>query len=88
MLLVLLLSITDTSANDGIPATVTNTTAGLYLVHPPATSCIGIYLTSLSTSQSPPVFRIYCSQITLQPSMAGECILNNRAKKCIYRTVF
>jgi hypothetical protein len=77
----------DTSANGGIPATVANITAGLYLAKPPNTSYNGINLRTSEASHPLPACRIYYSQITLQPSYADEYVLNNRAKKCIYRTV-
>ena len=78
--------LTETSANGGIPASVANITAGLYLAKVPATSYNGINLSSSAASHPLPACRIYYSQITLQPSFAEEYILNNRAKKCIYRT--
>ena len=77
----------EASASGGIPATTANITAGLYLAKPPATSYNGINLSSSAASHPLPACRIYYSQITIQPSYADEYILNNRAKKCIYRTV-
>jgi hypothetical protein len=79
--------LTEASASGGIPATTANITAGLYLAKPPATSYNGINLNSSAASHPLPACRIYYSQITIQPSYADEYILNNRAKKCIYRTV-
>ena len=79
--------LTEASASGGIPATTANITAGLYLAKPPATSYNGINLSSSAASHPLPACRIYYSQITIQPSYADEYILNNRAKKCIYRTV-
>lgn len=78
---------TDTSANGGIPTTVANITAGLYLVKPPNTSYNGINLATSAASHPLSACRIYYSQITLQPSYAEEYISNSRAKKCIYRTI-
>ena len=77
----------ETSANGGIPATVANITAGLYLVSPPNTSFNGINLRSSQANHPMPACRMYYSQITIQPALAEEYILTNRAKKCIYRTV-
>lgn len=78
---------TDTYANGGIPATTANITAGLYLVKAPNTTYNGINLGASGASHSLPACRIYYSQIIIQPNLAEEYILNNRAKKCIYRTV-
>ena len=77
----------DTSANGGIPATVANITAGLYLAKVPNTSYNGINLANAGASHPLPACRIYYSQIVIQPALAEEYILTNRAKKCIYRTV-
>jgi hypothetical protein len=79
--------LTDTSANGGIPTTTANLTAGLYLAKPPATTYNGINLSTSAASHPLPACRIYYSQITMQPALAEEYILSNRAKKCIYRTV-
>ena len=79
--------LTEASASGGIPATTANITAGLYLAKVPATSYNGINLGNSAASHPLPACRIYYSQITIQPSYADEYILNNRAKKCIYRTV-
>lgn len=79
--------LTEASAGGGIPATVANITAGLYLAKVPATSYNGINLSLSAASHPLPACRIYYSQITIQPALAEEYILNNRAKKCIYRTV-
>lgn len=79
--------LTDTSANGGIPTTTANLTAGLYLAKVPATTYNGINLSTSSASHPLPACRIYYSQITMQPALAEEYILSNRAKKCIYRTV-
>ena len=67
--------LSDTSANGGIPTTVANITAGLYLAKVPATSCNGVNLSSSSASHPLPACRIYYSQITLQPSKAEEYVL-------------
>ena len=77
----------ETSANGGIPATVANLTAGVYIRNPPATSFNGVNLALSAASHPLPACRIYYSQIIIQPALAEEYILNNRAKKCIYRTV-
>jgi len=79
--------LTEASASGGIPATVANITAGIYLAKVPATSYNGINLANSSASHPLPACRIYYSQITIQPELAEEYIINNRAKKCIYRTV-
>jgi hypothetical protein len=76
-----------TSANGGIPATVANITAGLYINRPPATSYNGINLANANVSHPLPACRIYYSQITIQPDLALDYITNNRAKKCIFRTI-
>jgi hypothetical protein len=72
---------TDTSANGGIPANVSNITAGLCLAKPPSTSYNGVNLGSSSASHPLTACRIYYSQITLQPSYADGYVLDNRAKK-------
>ena len=77
----------ETSANGGIPTTVANITAGLYLVSPPNTSFNGINLKTSQANHPMPACRMYYSQITIQPALAEEYILTNRAKKCIYRSV-
>ena len=79
--------LTEQSSGGGIPATTANITAGLYLAKVPATSYNGINLGNSAASHPLPACRIYYSQITIQPALAEEYILNNRAKKCIYRTV-
>ena len=79
--------LTEASAGGGIPATTANITAGLYLARPPATSFNGVNLGLSAASHPLPACRIYYSQITIQPALAEEYILNNRAKKCIYRTI-
>jgi hypothetical protein len=71
----------------GIPATTANITAGLYLAKPPSTTFNGVNLIGSGYSHQLPTCRIYYSQITLQPDKANENRNNNRAKKCIYRTV-
>lgn len=79
--------LTEASASGGIPDTVANITAGLYLVKPPATTFNGINLANAEFSHSLPACRIYYSQITIQPALAEEYVMSNRGKKCIYRTV-
>ena len=79
--------LTEASSAGGIPASVANITAGIYLAKVPATSYNGINLSLSAASHPLPACRIYYSQITIQPNFAEEYILNNRAKKCIYRTV-
>ena len=80
--------LTEASAGGGIPATVANNTAGCYLAKIPATSYNDVDLNNAQGASYPlPACRIYYSQITIQPALAEEYILNNRAKKCIYRTV-
>ena len=79
--------LTEASASGGIPDTVANITAGLYLVKPPATTFNGINLANAASSHSLPACRIYYSQITIQPALAEEYVMSNRGKKCIYRTV-
>ena len=77
----------DTSANGGIPATTANITVGLYISKIPSTTYQGVNLSSAGAPHPCPACRIYYSQITIQPELAEEYILNNRAKKCIYRTI-
>jgi hypothetical protein len=79
--------LTDTGPQGGVPAKTANITAGLYLARPPATSFNGINLAPSSFSHPLPACRMYYSQITLQPVMAEEYIVSNRAKKIIYRTI-
>jgi hypothetical protein len=79
--------LTDLAAQGGIPATTPNNTAGLYLARPPATTFSGINLSLSNFSHQLPACRIYYILITLQPAKANEYGDNNRAKKCIYRTV-
>ena len=76
----------DTSANGGITTGTVNITAGLYINKPPATTFNGINLANSGANHSLAACRIYYSQITIQPALAEEYILANRAKKCIYRT--
>jgi hypothetical protein len=77
----------ETAANGGLTAGVVNITAGLYINKPPATSFNGINLANSGASHSLTSCRVYYSQVTIQPDLAETYILNNRAKKCIYRTV-
>ena len=78
----------DTKANGGLDATTANITAGLYIAKIPSTNYAGGVNLSLANTTHPcPACRIYYSQITIQPELAEEYALNNRAKKCIYRTV-
>jgi hypothetical protein len=77
----------ETSANGGIPASVVNITAGLYIAKPPATSFNGINLANSQASHLLPSCRIYYSQVTIRPELALSYIDNHRAKKCIYQTV-
>jgi hypothetical protein len=77
----------DTGAQGGVPTTSANITAGLYLAKPPSTTFNGVNLSTSGYSHYLPACRIYYSLITLQPAKATEYVDNNRAKKCIYRTV-
>lgn len=74
-------------ANGGIPLTVANITAGLYLAKPPATSFNQVNLQLSQASHPLPACRIYYSQITIQPDLALDYISNNRAKTCIFRSI-
>jgi len=76
-----------TAANGGTPATTVNITAGLYVAKIPSTSYNSVNLSLANVTHPMPACRIYYSQITIQPALAEEYILTNRAKKCIYRTV-
>jgi hypothetical protein len=77
----------ETSGNGGIPAAAVNLTAGLYIASPPNTSFNGINLKNSGASHPMPACRTYFSQIIMQPALAEEYIISNRAKKCLYRTV-
>ncbi len=52
-------SLSDTSANGGIPASTAFISAGLYLAKPPATSFKGINLASSGASHPPPACRMF-----------------------------
>jgi hypothetical protein len=71
----------------GTPLTTAFITAGLYIANPPNTSFNGINLKLSGATHSMPACRVYYSQITIQPALAEEYILTNRAKKCIYRSI-
>ena len=73
--------------NGGMPTTAVNLTAGLYIASPPNTSFNGVNLKNSTASHPMPACRMYYSQITIQPALAEEYIISNRAKKCLYRTV-
>lgn len=75
------------AASGGTPLTTVNITAGLYIAKPPATSFNSVNLALSGAVHVMPACRIYYSQVTIQPALAEEYILTNRAKKCIYRTV-
>lgn len=75
------------STAGGTPLTTVNITAGLYIAKAPTTTFNGVNLGSTNVSHPMPACRIYYSQITIQPALAEEYILTNRAKKCIYRTI-
>ena len=79
----------DTSANGGIPATNANITAGLYIAKIPTTTVtvVGVNLAAANVAHPMPACRCYYSQITTQPELKEEYILNNRAKKVVYRSV-
>ena len=77
----------DISANGGIPATTANITAGLYVAKVPSTVYRGVNLSLCNASHPMPACRCYYSQITIQPELKEEYIMNNREKKIIYRTV-
>jgi hypothetical protein len=77
----------DTSGNGGIPANTINITAGLYVAKVPSTTYQGVNLSLCGASHPMPACRCYYSQITVDPKYLPEYIDNNRAKKCIYRTV-
>lgn len=77
----------DTSANGGIPATVANITAGVYVAKVPSTTYQGVNLSLCAASHPMPACRCYYSQITLQPEFKQNYILENRAKKLIYRSI-
>ena len=77
----------DTSANGGIPATTANITAGLYLGKVPSTVYQGVNLSLSGASHPMPACRCYYSQITIQPELKEEYILNNQQKTLIYRSV-
>ena len=82
------LNATNTPTNNGgIPATVANITAGLYIAKPPSTSFNGINLNSSKASHPLQACRIYYSQITLQPAKAIQYIEEVNPKKCIYRNI-
>ena len=73
----------ETAASGGLGSTtLANITPGLHLAKVPATTynCVNLS-TSAASSHPLPACRIYCSQITLQPSFAKEYILNHRAKR-------
>lgn len=71
----------------GTPLTTVNITAGVYVAKIPSTSYNSVNLSLANFTHPMPACRIYYSQIAIQPSLAEEYILTNRAKKCIYRTV-
>jgi len=75
------------AANGGTPLTTVNITAGVYVAKIPSTSYNSVNLSLANYTHPMPACRIYYSQIAIQPSLAEEYILTNRAKKCIYRTV-
>ena len=77
----------DTRANGGIPATVANITAGVYIAKAPSTTYVGVNLSLCNTSHPMPACRCYYSQITIQPELKEEYIANNRAKMLIYRSI-
>ena len=71
----------DTSANGGIPATVANITAGVYIAKVPSTTCQGVNLSLSAASLSMPACSCYYSQITLKPELKAQYINEYRAKK-------
>jgi hypothetical protein len=72
----------------GISATTAYITAGLDLAKPLSTTFNGVNLNYSGYSHQLPACRIYYSQITLLPDKVNEYRDNNRAKKCINRSVF
>ena len=77
----------DTAANGGIPATTANITAGLCIAKIPTTTLVGVNLGNAQLPHPMPSCRCYYSQITIQPELKEEYIVNNRAKKVVYRSV-
>ena len=57
----------DTSANGGIPATVANITAGLYIAKIPSTTYVGVNLSQAGFNHPMPACQCHYSQITIQP---------------------
>ena len=57
----------DTSENVGIPATVANITAGVYVAKIPSTTYVGVNLSQANINHPMPACRCYYSQITMQP---------------------
>ncbi len=62
----------DTPGNGGIPATVANFTDGLCLAKTPTSTYDGVNVANSAVSHLLPAYRIYYSQITIQPAVSEE----------------
>lgn len=75
------------SASGGIPATVTNIVAGVFISKPPTTSVAAVNLSLSGASHPMTACRIYYSQIMLSPEKTLQYESENTNKKVIYRTL-
>ena len=64
-----------------------NITAGVYLAKVPSTTYQGVNLSLSAASHPLPACRCYYSQITLQPELEEEYLIQNTSKTLIYRSV-
>ena len=76
--------IAGTAANSGIPGTVTNIVAGLFLSKIPTTSVFGVNLAASGLSHPMPACRCYYSQVALDPSRALTYVRENTEKQIVY----
>jgi hypothetical protein len=67
-----------------LPTGTSSIVAGLYISKPPTTSFAGINLGSVSLSHPLLNFRLYYSQVTVDPQKSIDYVQRNRNKKVIY----
>ena len=81
------LSINYLPGNTGVPLTVTNIVAGLYIAKPPTTSFQGVNFANSGASHPLLNCRLYYSQIVVDPDLVGKYRDENREKTVVYRTL-
>jgi hypothetical protein len=69
-----------------VPASTQAIVAGLYIARPPITSFAGINLQASALAHPLTNYRLYYSQVTVDPQKSIDYVQRNRNKKVIYRS--